>query len=468
MTQAMAKATVGARLLITPLSGVSSTSLSVIGNQATRADESEEPGQRRQLPRQVVGDRRQPPRAAAVGEQRSAQAQHEGQEHAEAHRRLGQARALRSPMAGILQPVPGQRERQPGDQDVGQDGQERQQRAPQPPDRNGARRQPGQAAFGQPEADGHDGQHAQGADQKLGRAAPPSAVATPDSNSPARVRKRAWSVFHCALAWSQKAARRGESERLRSCASNTARRCASTSARRCCALTDIRRASRMSASSALRSFSKAARCRVTSGFSVLPTGARCRPQFAQACVEVDQLSGARGHEAFGLRHDVVGEVVDGPDLVLAVGRLGHLLRQRAQALQRDFRRCRLRRGRLRACGGAQYHDDQEGRDATDHRAQQAHDARAPTTGDCVKPGHAASDIGSRIHLAFTFLARSAKCRQCCTSPGVEVTLSTPPMQPWPDASSRTGHCINTGLRCTCMPCTVEGIPPDKFFPSHRA
>ncbi len=44
MTQAMAKATVGARLLITPLSGVSSTSLSVIGNQATRATKAKSQG----------------------------------------------------------------------------------------------------------------------------------------------------------------------------------------------------------------------------------------------------------------------------------------------------------------------------------------------------------------------------------------------------------------------------------------
>ncbi len=113
--------------------------------------------------------------------------------------------------------------------------------------------------------------------RSLAGAAPRSAVATPASNSPARVRKRARSVCHCAPAWSQKAARRGESERLSSCASNTARRCASTSARRCCALTEIRRASRMSASSALRSFSKAARCRVTSGLSALPPAVGAGP-----------------------------------------------------------------------------------------------------------------------------------------------------------------------------------------------
>ena len=40
----MAKARVGARLVITPLSGVSSTSLSVIGNQATRATKAKSQG----------------------------------------------------------------------------------------------------------------------------------------------------------------------------------------------------------------------------------------------------------------------------------------------------------------------------------------------------------------------------------------------------------------------------------------
>ena len=40
----MTKATVGARLLITPLSGVSSTSLSVIGNQATAATKAKSQG----------------------------------------------------------------------------------------------------------------------------------------------------------------------------------------------------------------------------------------------------------------------------------------------------------------------------------------------------------------------------------------------------------------------------------------
>ena len=44
MTQAIAKAIVGARLLITLLSGVSSTSLSVIGNQETRATEANSQG----------------------------------------------------------------------------------------------------------------------------------------------------------------------------------------------------------------------------------------------------------------------------------------------------------------------------------------------------------------------------------------------------------------------------------------
>jgi hypothetical protein len=333
-----------------------------------QGDESKEPGQRRQLQRQVVGDRRQPPGAAAVGEKRSAQAQHEGQEHAEAHRRLGQARALRSPVAGAFQPVPGQGERQSRDQDVGQHGQESQQRAPQPSDRNGARHQPGQAAFGQPEADSHHGQHRQGAEQKLGRGRAVERARHPGlelAGQGAQAVLIALPLRADLVPEDRAQGRVGALEQLRLEHRPPLRKQFGAALLRI----DRHQAGQpdVGVEGGALLLQGSALPRDIGAFGVA-AGNGCRPEFAQACVEVGQLAGARGHEAICLRHDIVGEAADRPQLLLGIGRLGYPLRQRAQGLQRDVRRCRLRHGRLRARDGAQRDDDQEGRDATDHRA----------------------------------------------------------------------------------------------------
>jgi hypothetical protein len=166
----------------------------------------------------------------------------------------------------------------------------------------------------------------------LAGAAPRSAVATPASNSLARVRKRALVGLPLRAGLGPEGGtqgRVGALEKLRF--EHRASLCQQFGAALLCI--DRHQAGQpdlgiqgvavlLQGSSLLRDI----------GVFGVAAGGRCRPQFAQACIDVGQLRGACAHEAFGLRQDVIGEGVDGRELVLAVGRLGHLLQQRAQAL----------------------------------------------------------------------------------------------------------------------------------------
>ena len=132
------------------------------------------------------------------------------------------------------------------------------------------------------------------------RRLPRDARCRPCSSSPSRA-SRATSAGQASAMSRQNSRPSGRVARARcSWASNSARRLASSSLPRCCASTVTRRASRMSASSALRSFGQ--RGALAGDVGVLGRGAGGRrvAQFAQARVEVVELAGARGDELVGL------------------------------------------------------------------------------------------------------------------------------------------------------------------------